>query len=1210
MGVVRSIHSSIRTSRMTPGQFAAKWSASTLKERSAAQEHFIDLCHVLNEPTPAEADPHGDHYCFERGARKTGGGDGWADVWRKDCFAWEYKGKHKDLEVAFAQLQRYSLALDNPPLLVVSDMDRIEVHTNFNNTVHRIHLVPIAELGSEQNLKVLKSVFSDPDQLKPGRTKTAITEEAAQRFASIAQVLRDRGGEPQRVAHFLNRVLFCLFAQDAKLLPNGVVRQLLETGVTRPDQTNQMLRYLFGTMRKGGVFGPHVIEWFNGGLFDSSDAVPLEAGEIKELLSIVDLDWSAIEPSVFGTLFERGLDPDKRAQIGAHYTDSKSIMRIVQPIVIDPLAVRWNEAKREIELTLAKAERANDRSAKTKSRKKAQQIFDGFLHHLAEFRVLDPACGSGNFLYLALQALKDLEHRATLEAELLGLQASFAGMHVGVQCVRGIELNAYAAELARVTVWIGEIQWMLRHGIPPSKNPILKPLETIECRDAVYEDGKEPLWPKADAIVGNPPFLGSFRMRGKLGDEYTEKLRKAYAGRVDGAADLVCYWFEKARNAASDNPKTKIGLVATNSIRQPTNRRVLERILENGVIRTAWADEPWTNDGAAVRVSIVCFDMQSDDRHATLNGINVAEIYADLSGPVGDGTGFDLTKARTLPTNLGWSYFGFALAGPFTVTYAQVKEWLKSPNAHGRPNSDVLRPLWNGADVTGRWNDRWVIDFAEMKEEQASYYEKPFEFVVAKVKPIREANRRPSRAKYWWRYGEARPGLRKILKGKSRSIATSEKSKHRFFVWLPTSVAPDNRLIVFPNEDDGMFGVLSSRIHVCWALAVGSTLEDRPAYATKNCFDKFPFPHGMTPNLSADHYSNGHAVEISELARKLDQLRGRWLNPPEWCVRTPAIFTGYPEIVVATTGHEQDLKRRTLTNLYNDRPTWLVKVHQELDAAVAAGYGWADYTPAMPDDEIVARLLKLNLARTLDLFSSPEKPIAVVRESTVQSEPNAQNWQRVPDKRPSPAALERRLAIVSTLVNRLSGDPHFGRTKMAKLFYLADVTQNLELQTTYYREAAGPLDIEAVYDEQVGFEALAVQNGYAEIENNGQRIRYRRGPNIERGMEQARSLLGTNRTNINRLIDTFRKLNTDRCEIVATLFACWNDLLIDGLDATDDAIVDQFLNAWNEKKRRFARPRLLKALTWMREKKLVPKGIGAHTKIPKKKSRKVGLATH
>jgi len=196
------------------------------------------------------------------------------------------------------------------------------------------------------------------------------------------------------------------------------------------------------------------------------------------------------------------------------------------------------------------------------------------------------------------------------------------------------------------------------------------------------------------------------------------------------------------------------------------------------------------------------------------------------------------------------------------------------------------------------------------------------------------------------------------------------------------------------------------------------------------------------------------------------------------------------------------------------------------------------------------------------------------------------------------------------LVNRLSGDPHFGRTKMAKLFYLADVTQNLELQTTYYREAAGPLDIEAVYDEQVGFEALAVQNGYAEIENNGQRIRYRRGPNIERGMEQARSLLGTNRTNINRLIDTFRKLNTDRCEIVATLFACWNDLLIDGLDATDDAIVDQFLNAWNEKKRRFARPRLLKALTWMREKKLVPKGIGAHTKIPKKKSRKVGLATH
>jgi len=580
--------------------------------------------------------------------------------------------------------------------------------------------------------------------------------------------------------------------------------------------------------------------------------------------------------------------------------------------------------------------------------------------------VLDPACGSGNFLYLALQTLKDIEHRAALEAEELGMPRGFTGMNTGVHNVHGIELNAYAAELARLTVWIGEIQWMLRHGVQPTKNPILQPLQTIECRDAVLnDDGTEPQWPTVDAIIGNPPFLGSYRMRSQLGDSYTEALRAAYDERVPGGADLVVYWFEKARAHLSNGHAQRVGLVATNSIRQPTNRKILEQIARTGRIRCAWSDEPWINEGAAVRVSIVCFDRDIENRSHHLDGHEVAEIYSDLSAPHGRVEALDLTKAVRIGENEGWSYFGLALAGKFTISELQATQWLVSPNPHGRPNSDVVRPLWNGIDLTGRWNGRWAVDFGPyMDERDAALYEKPFHHVLTHVKPERLTNRRASRAKYWWRHGEPRPGLRKKLDGLTRYVATSEKSKHRYFVWLPTSVAPDNRLIVFPRDDDSFFGMLSSRVHVCWALAVGSTLEDRPAYATTTCFDKFPFPAGLTPNLKPSEYTNPHAVEIGAIAARLNELRENWLNPPEWTESVPEVVPGYPDRIVAKPGFEEKVKKRTLTNLYNERPTWLANVHRELDAAVAKAYGWTDYSESMSDEEILGRLLALNLERS------------------------------------------------------------------------------------------------------------------------------------------------------------------------------------------------------------------------------------------------------
>ena len=265
-----------------------------------------------------------------------------------------------------------------------------------------------------------------------------------------------------------------------------------------------------------------------------------------------------------------------------------------------------------------------------------------------------------------------------------------------------------------------------------------------------------------------------------------------------------------------------------------------------------------------------------------------------------------------------------------------------------------------------------------MNESEAMLYELPFEYVVHNVKPLRLTNRRKSRAENWWRHGEARPAMRKALNGHARFFVTSEKSKHRFFAWLDSRIAPDNRLIVFTRSDDLNFGILSSRIHVCWALAVGSTLEDRPAYATTTCFDPFPFPEGLTPADTVGPIETQEdgvilpvvalerrpvALAIAQAAYRLNDQREKWLNPHDWVERVPEVVPGYPDRIIPKPGREKELKAQTLTNLYNKRPSWLVNAHQALDAAVAVAYGWEDYSPEMPDEEILARLLALNLER-------------------------------------------------------------------------------------------------------------------------------------------------------------------------------------------------------------------------------------------------------
>ena len=949
---------------MTPLEFIAKWRASELKERSAAQEHFIDLCRLLGEPTPAEADPTGEHYCFERGARKDTGGDGWADVWKRHCFAWEYKGRHANLDAAFNQLRQYALALENPPLLIVSDMVRFRIRTNWTNSISLTHEFGLDDLADATNRDKLKWAMSDPERLRPGESRQGLTERAAATFAELAQSLRERGHDPQAVAHFVNRLVFCMFAEDVGLLPDNLFTRMLAHADKQPEEFASLARDLFAAMCMGGRIGFETVAWFNGGLFDDDSALPLDKSEIETTRRAAALDWSEIDPSILGTLFERGLDPDKRSQLGAHYTDRDKIMRIIDPVVVRPWLAEWETARGEIASSLERAEEAKSRAVSTRHRGQGERRLRTFLEDLRGFTVLDPACGSGNFLYLALHALKDLEHRIQLEAEAMGLPRAFPA--VGPANIRGVEINAYAAELARVSVWIGEIQWMRRNGFNESRDPILKPLETIECRDAILTaEGGEPEWPDADVVIGNPPFLGGKLLNTYLGEEYVSRVFAVYEGRVPAEADLVCYWFVKASEQVGRGKAQRVGLVSTNSIRGGANRRALETAIEGRPIFEAWSDEPWVIDGAAVRVSLLCFS-RADDVFTTerrLDGEFVDEIHSDLTAKRG-GLGVDLTGAQRLYRNMGVAFMGDTKGGPFDIPGEQAREWLRQPaNPNGRANSDVLVPWMNGMDVTRRPADKWIVDFgSSMVREEAALYEAPYRHAREHVYPMRQRNRRESYRTYWWRHVEPRRGMWKALDRLSRYIATPTVAKHRLFVWLDARICPDHQLIVIARDDDVTFGILHSRFHEAWSLRLGTWLGkgNDPRYTPTTTFETFAFPEGLSPNLPAVAQAPGsHAAAIAEAARRLVELRGRWLNPPEWVEWVAEPVPGYPERPVPRDkSAAKALKSRTLTNLYNARPQWLTDAHAALDAAVAAAYGW----PAdIPEDDALHELLSLNV---------------------------------------------------------------------------------------------------------------------------------------------------------------------------------------------------------------------------------------------------------
>ena len=987
---------------MTPPEFIERWSNAGFGERQGAQSFFNDLCGLVGHPTPASyAQP--EAFTFEKAVP-----GGFADAYFEEHFGWEFKGRDAQLDGAFDQLLRYQVHLKTPPLLIVSSFQTVRIQTNFPGMETARYDIGIDELEQPEGLGLIRDVFFAPQRFRERlRSVDAVTSETAALFQSIVEDMEqhaantlphsptsvashsttnvppystnpvtpysDTGAE--RLARYLNQLVFCLYSEDAGLLPDGLFTRIVAQHYRDPATFDRAIRSLFAQMATGGFSGPDEIAHFNGDLFKGfdngfSDTVELSAVALQRLGEACEKNWRDIEPSIFGTLFERALDASKRAQTGAHYTGAADIELVVEPVVMTPLRREWEAARAEIEglldgemaspsviarssPTTVIARSDSDAAIPSEQQRPlpqrdchaalamtgegggdvvnaARARLEAFRQRLASVSVLDPACGSGNFLYIALRSLLDFEKEVIDYAVARG----WHGLTPTVQPSQmlGLEINHYAAELARTALWIGYIQWHQANGFPYTQRPILTPLDTIRQTDAILDlsdpdHPAEPEWPAAEFIIGNPPFLGHFPFRESLGDEYVDAVYALYGSRIPNSSDLCCYWFEKARAQIEAGATKRAGLLATQAIRFQSNRPVLTRIKETGDIFVAISDKDWVLEGATVHTSIICFD-DGNEKERDLDGQAVSKINADLTA------GADVTQARVLAENASISFMGDIKVGPFEITKEVADEMLRQPNPHGKPNSDVVKRWMIGRDINQHSRNMWIIDFGtEMLEGDAALYEAPFEYVVANVKPIRILNRMRRRAERWWLHGSAAPQMRQALAGLQRYIGTSMVSRHRMFRWIDGEVLPDATIIVFARDDDYFFGVLQSRLHTLWAAAMGTQLREAQSgmrYTPTTCFETFPFP------LPTDAQRDAIAAAAAELNR----LREGWLNP---------------EGIGAA-----ELRRRTLTNLYNQRPTWLHNAHAALDATVSQAYGW----PAdLADAEILERLLALNLER-------------------------------------------------------------------------------------------------------------------------------------------------------------------------------------------------------------------------------------------------------
>lgn len=1114
-------------------RYADRWRHTQGAERANYQLFLTELCTLLDlpQPLPQSRGDSDRNYCFEFAVKQSRllapASLLRIDLYRRGCFVLEAKqsllkdrgtpgveislskrgrrgsGGGWDVQGLNAQRQAENYAkclpADHgwPPFLIVCDVGHcLDIYADFSGLGKNYVQFPdrgrfrifLDALHDPEIRDRLNAIWTDPMSLDPARRAAKLSREIAGRLAQVSRRL-EQDYDAEDVPLFLMRCLFTMFAEDVELIPRDTFKTLLRRSLDKPRFFRHAIGELWSRMDTGGycVSIESEVKRFNGSMFKDAVAFELDRTSIAEILAAAECDWREIDTAIFGTLLEQALDPKERAKLGAHYTPRAYVERLVIETVIAPLREDWR-------IALAAAQREH----KAGRRKKALVAIEEFHKKLCTARVLDPACGTGNFLHVAQDLMQRLEGEVLeARAELGGTEhlGGFSERDVGPAQFFGIDANKRAVAITQLMLWIGYLQWHLRARPYAPREPILRSFATIRWGDAlmtwpewpdVETNGHQELrkrrevipagalrspWPEAEFIVGNPPFIGGKDIRKRLGDGYAEGLWALYP-EMNRSADLVMYWWSRAADilTAEGSKLRRFGFVTTNSITQPFQRRVVARHLDGD--RPVWIvlaipDHPWTKverSSAAVRIAMTVVEVGAGKPGKLMRVASDAALDTDqpevvLIEEVGviDShlrIGGVLAASSSLRANAGLSSRGVMLFGEGFLVEKRKAIDLGRLRREGLKRH--IRPYRNGKDLTGQSRDLMVIDlFGLAAEEARQRFPEVYQHLKLNVKESRDDKGRPNgrdvnnRASYrdrWWLFGEPRKELRPALAGLPRYIATVETAKHRVFQFLPAEIVPDNMLVAIALSDGFYLGVLSSRFHVFWALRQGGTLEDRPRYSKSLCFDPFPFPEA----------DQGHARRIRLAAEALDALRKQVLaNHPDLTLTKlynvrEAVRSGR-----ALTSAEADIRDRGLVLILDER-------HHEIDAAVAEAYGWPT---GIAEEEAFAALVALNARRAEDeargmvqwlrpdLVPTTRGPLAKPPESTIAlpAVPRARSVKLPFPSKPIPqvaavlAAPSAGPLDADAIVGRFRRSPRVPRAVREILAALAGVGETSEL---------------------------------------------------------------------------------------------------------------------------------------------------------------------
>ncbi|WPF89524.1 DNA methyltransferase [Cyanobacterium aponinum AL20118] len=863
---------------------------------------------------------------IKKGSKKKN--TGFADLVWKPKLLIEMKRRGEDLSKHYAQAFEYwsRLVPNRPRYVILCNFDEFWIF-DFNLQLDEpVDIVKIEDLIHRQsafNFMMrgdVKSIFKN--------NQVDVTEKAGRRLGELFQILQNRllrgvgedkhlltevggnkstvtplscgrgaGGEGIiKIQRFILQCVLAMFAEDRGLLPHNLFIRCVEECLEGASSYD-VLGGLFREMNNRGVTpaGKYQgVEYFNGGLFATVEAIELTKPELEILATVARQDWSKVRPAIFGNIFEGTVNAQQRHSYGIHYTSEADIMKIVRPTI----SKYWEDL----------IDSANTIKDLTNLQLKLQ-----------EYKVLDPACGSGNFLYIAYQELKRIEQLLLdkIKSKTKGNNQQFNLSFVTPNQFYGMDVNPFAVELAKVTLMIARKVAIDKFNLTEPALPLDSLDNNIICCDALFTD-----WVKADAIIGNPPFLGGQRIRLELGDNYAEKVFKKFA-EVKGKVDFCTYWFRLAHENIKE--KGRIGLVATNTISQGVARKAsLDYILTNkGYIHEAFSSQKWSGE-AAVYVSIVnwCYEQQKE---YYLDDKLVESINSSLTKSV------DVTQAKKLKINSNYCFKGVQPTGKdFIISEEKVKEWINNNSK----NKKVLKQFLDAKDLAKNPHgkpSRWIIDFNDLDLELACDYQQPFQYVKENVKPERDKNRRETTRLNWWKFGEKRPLMREAIKHLPYYFAIPRVSK--WFIFLPVSISilPSDLTVVVASDDFYILGILTSKIHRLWVKAQSSTLGQTTRYTHNTCFETFPFPSPPTP-LPKGEGSNKIVQQIRDKMTELHEYRTEQMERKSWGI----------------------------TQLYNaffhEPSSKLYQLHQQLDKLVMKAYNFDE------NGDILEQLLNLNIA--------------------------------------------------------------------------------------------------------------------------------------------------------------------------------------------------------------------------------------------------------